>query len=542
MTEYNFQIDSAAVSDRGLSEKRPQNEDSFLEIAERGIFSVADGVGGAQAGEVASQMAMEILGEAFVNTQANSDAEEVMQIAITQANSSIYQMSRDLPQLSTMATTIVALHVSGNIATIGHVGDSRLYRLDGNGNLYRETQDHSVVEEEVRAGRMTPAQAANHPSRNVISRALGAEPTVEIDMKTIMFEPQTSFLLCSDGITRHVDDFEIRQLLLMGGTPTEICEELKKLCYERGAEDNLTAVVVRITKAVAPLSTPQNIPSAVIETEEQTVATPRVSDYQDEDFLLDVDENEIPTQNLVMPQAVEESNIPTAEYPTETPVENYVDETSAPVTSEISQEPAPVAAVEPIAPQPPVITGQSIVPDADLFAATEPEKPKGGGFIGKLFGALLWLLLGAAIGAGGFWYWTQMNKPAEIPPQLPVTVDPAEAAVTTFEKGRRTADDEPTKYIEANKSEVKNAEKLYLLGRAALLNHNFKEAETYFKDAQTQINEVSKGNQKTLKNDISLGLTIATSEAAQTEFKKQSPLNGSSTANTNSANTKANTP
>lgn len=541
MTEYNFQIDSAAVSDRGLSQKRPQNEDSFLEIAERGIFSVADGVGGAQAGEVASQMAMEILGEAFVNTQANSDAEELMQVAITQANSSIYQMSRDLPQLSTMATTIVALHVSGNIATIGHVGDSRLYRLDGNGNLYRETQDHSVVEEEVRAGRMTPAQAANHPSRNVISRALGAEPTVEIDMKTIMFEPQTSFLLCSDGITRHVDDFEIRQLLLMGGTPTEICEELKKLCYERGAEDNLTAIVVKISKAVAPVSAPQNIPSAVIETEEQTVATPRVSDYQDEDFLLDVDENDIPTQNLVMPQAVEESNIPTAEYPTETPVENYVEETSAPVMAQISQEPAPVAAVEPIAPQPAVITGQSIVPDADLFTETESEKPKSGGFIGKLFGALLWLLLGAAIGAGGFWYWTQMNKQAELPPQLPV-MDAAEAAVSTFEKGRRTADDEPTKYIEANKNEVKNAEKLYLLGRAALLNNSFKEAETYFKEAQTQLSEVHKSNQKTLKNDISLGLTIATSEAAQTEFKKQSLSNSSSSANANSANTKANTP
>ncbi|HMS42457.1 MAG TPA: protein phosphatase 2C domain-containing protein [Pyrinomonadaceae bacterium] len=542
MTEYNFQIDSAAVSDRGLSQKRPQNEDSFLEIAERGIFSVADGVGGAQAGEVASQMAMEILGEAFVNTQANSDAEELMQVAITQANSSIYQMSRDLPQLSTMATTIVALHVSGNIATIGHVGDSRLYRLDGNGNLYRETQDHSVVEEEVRAGRMTPAQAANHPSRNVISRALGAEPTVEIDMKTIMFEPQTSFLLCSDGITRHVDDFEIRQLLLMGGTPTEICEELKKLCYERGAEDNLTAIVVKISKAVAPVSAPQNIPSAVIETEEQTVATPRVSDYQDEDFLLDVDENDIPTQNLVMPQAVKEANIPTAEYPTETPVENYVEETSAPVMAQISQEPAPVAAVEPIAAQPPIITGQSIVPDADLFAETEPEKPKGGGFFGKLFGALLWLLLGAAIGAGGFWYWTQMNKQAEIPPQLPVAVDPAEAAVSTFEKSRRTADDEPTKYIEANKNEPPNAEKLYLLGRAALLNHNFSEAAKYFKEAQTQLSEVHKSNQKTLKNDINLGLAIATSEAAQTEFKKQSPLNSSSTANTNSANTKANTP
>src|SRR4051812_34796196 len=200
-TKTNFNVVSAAITDRGLSEKRPQNEDSFLELTERGVFAVADGVGGAQAGDVASQMAVEILGEAFVNSKPNSDAEDVMKAAIEQANASIFQMSHDLAQLSTMATTVVALHVAGNIATIGHVGDSRLYRLDGNGTLYRETQDHSVVEEEVRAGRMTPQQAATHPSRNVISRALGAEPTVEIDMKTIMFEPNTSFLLCSDGIT-----------------------------------------------------------------------------------------------------------------------------------------------------------------------------------------------------------------------------------------------------------------------------------------------------------------------------------------------------
>lgn len=94
-----------------------------------------------------------------------------MKIAIERANEAIFQMSHDLTQLSTMATTVVALHVAGNIATIGHVGDSRLYRLDPKGNLYRETQDHSVVEEEVRAGRMTAEQAVNHPSRNVISRA-----------------------------------------------------------------------------------------------------------------------------------------------------------------------------------------------------------------------------------------------------------------------------------------------------------------------------------------------------------------------------------
>ena len=94
---------------------------------------------------------MEILAEAFANLEENGDAEAMMKIAIERANEAIYQMSHDLPQLSTMATTVVALHLSGNIATIGHVGDSRIYRLDERGNIFRETQDHSMVEEEVRA-------------------------------------------------------------------------------------------------------------------------------------------------------------------------------------------------------------------------------------------------------------------------------------------------------------------------------------------------------------------------------------------------------
>src|SRR5215212_8481299 len=245
--ENNFNITAASVSDRGLSEKRPENEDSFLVLEERGLFAVADGVGGAQAGDVASQMAVEILGEAFANLREGGDVEDLMKLAIERANGAIFQMSHDLAQLSTMATTIVALQVTGNIATIGHVGDSRLYRLDGRGQLFRETQDHSVVEEEVRAGRMTPAQAANHPSRNVISRALGAEHQVEVDMKTIMIEPNTTFLLCSDGITRHIEDHEIRDLLLSMPVPSEICARMKEICYSRGAEDNLTAVIVKVS-------------------------------------------------------------------------------------------------------------------------------------------------------------------------------------------------------------------------------------------------------------------------------------------------------
>jgi serine/threonine protein phosphatase PrpC len=241
----NVQVGS--VSDRGLSEKRPLNEDSYLADAARGIFVVADGVGGAEAGEVASQTAVDVLNDAFRQKVADGeDVEDLMELAIQRANSSIHQMAQDHARFSMMATTVVALHLDGHRATIGHVGDSRLYRLTPDGNLRRETEDHSIVEEEVRAGRMTPEQAANHPSKNVISRALGAEESVEADMKVLEVEDGSAFLLCTDGITRHIPDGELRELLTSEGTPAQLCEEMKRRCYQRGAEDNLTAVVVQV--------------------------------------------------------------------------------------------------------------------------------------------------------------------------------------------------------------------------------------------------------------------------------------------------------
>ncbi|HKZ77602.1 MAG TPA: PP2C family serine/threonine-protein phosphatase [Pyrinomonadaceae bacterium] len=239
-------VASSAVSDRGLNERRPLNEDSFLADSERGIFAVADGVGGAEAGEVASQTAVEVLDEAFRHQVDGADIEDLMELSIQRANASIYQMAQEHARFSMMATTIVALHLKDNVATIGHVGDSRLYRLTPDGQLIRETEDHSVVEEEVRAGRMTPEQAANHPSKNVISRALGAEESVEVDLKTVEVAEGTEFLLCTDGITRHLSDDELRQLLVLNEDLDAVCAELKRRCYERGAEDNLTAVLVRV--------------------------------------------------------------------------------------------------------------------------------------------------------------------------------------------------------------------------------------------------------------------------------------------------------
>src|SRR5919106_1661087 len=241
-----LKVQSSALSDRGLNERRPLNEDAFLHDRERSIFAVADGVGGAEAGEVASQTAIEVLDEAFRHKIDGADVEDLMELAIQRANASIHQMAQEHAKFSMMATTIVALHVKGNVATFGHVGDSRLYRLAPDGQLHRETEDHSIVEEEVRAGRMTREQAANHPSKNVISRALGAEQGVEVDMKTMEVEEGTEFLLCTDGITRHVSDNEIRQLMVVTSNTDELCSELKRRCYDRGAEDNLTVIAVRV--------------------------------------------------------------------------------------------------------------------------------------------------------------------------------------------------------------------------------------------------------------------------------------------------------
>jgi PPM family protein phosphatase len=253
MRENTFPLEVASVTDRGLNERRPHNEDAMLADPAGGLFIVADGVGGAEAGEVASQTTVEVIGAAFRHRRPDDDVEDLLEIAIQRANDSVYRQSREQPHLSMMATTVVALHLDGTRATVGHVGDSRLYRLTPAGEIVRETEDHSVVEEEVRAGRMTAAQAANHPSRNVISRAVGAEPSVEVDLRAFEFEPGTIFVLCSDGITRHIPDEEIAAVVNNSPDLEEACAELKRLCFERGAEDNLTAVIVRAGGASASL-------------------------------------------------------------------------------------------------------------------------------------------------------------------------------------------------------------------------------------------------------------------------------------------------
>lgn len=525
MTENNFQIYSAAVSDRGLSKKRPQNEDSFLEMNECGLFAVADGVGGAQAGDVASQMAVEILSEAFVNLRENGDAEEMMRIAIERANESIYQMSHDLPQLSTMATTIVALHISGNIATIGHVGDSRLYRLDTNGNLNRETQDHSVVEEEVRAGRLTSEQAANHPSRNVISRAVGAESIVEVDMKTIMFEPNTTFLLCSDGITRHIDDSELRALLLSGDAPASVAQKMKEICYERGAEDNLTAVIAKITDSVAGHSAPgKSTPTA--EFEEPTVTTSRraaliVDNSPAKTSALE----EIPTGELLPPAPNESVN-------REITVPETVAAFSPPETIEKNRTIVKTETVEKNE-TPPVI-------EKEVENEVKSNRIDEGGseFLGKILSAAMWLILGGILGAGLYYLFLQNNRIRETP--VLSEMQTPDILYTSFENNRRNVDRNPQRFIAANGTPPDDAEGRYLLGRAYLLNNQFPEAQQMFLGAKNSLTEVGETNGKVLANDIEMGLIIAGVPSAQDEFKKASDSNNTGDGLQTNSNINAN--
>lgn len=435
MNDHAVKITAAAVSDRGLSEKRPLNEDSYLADSESHIFAVADGVGGAQAGEVASQTAMEVLEEAFRHQDDTTDIEDLMEIAIQRANTSIHSMAREHPKLAMMATTIVALHLDGRLATIGHVGDSRLYRLTPDGRIHRETTDHSVVEEEVRAGRMTAAQAAHHPSRNVISRALGAEDGVEVDMKTIEVTDGTSFLLCSDGITRHIPDNELRTLLAGSMGLEDVCGELKKRCYERGAEDNLTAVVVRVG---------DHVPVTIVEDDEPTIASARA--------------------------------VGTTSADGARPYQGDLDATIdalRPLNPVTSGEIAPSSAV--------------VLPRRDPAPLAAPPKR---GIFGTLALAILFLVILAGVGAAA--YFVGMYKQRELertradanPAPQTAAVDPE----ATFQNRVREVDRSPGA-MAARFATEKNGKPLdstdpefvYLYGRALLLSGKYPEAGAAFK-------------------------------------------------------------
>ena len=472
-----FQVQSAALTDRGLNERRPLNEDALLHDRERQIFAVADGVGGAEAGEVASQTAIEVLDEAFRHQTDGADIEDLMELAIQRANASIHQMAQEHAKFSMMATTIVALHLKGNVATFGHVGDSRLYRLTPDGQLHRETEDHSIVEEEVRAGRMTPEQAANHPSKNVISRALGAEPGVEVDMKTMEVEDGTEFLLCTDGITRHITDNELRQLMVVSDSLDELCGELKRRCFERGAEDNLTVVAIRVG--------------------EHLRANERLADLE-------------PT---ISPESERV-------YAVQSGNGSPADTTFMPA-SRIAF-PAPASQPAPVTPLP----GQPLNVGEPAVAARS-----GGGAGRALLFVLVLLLIGGAFYAGARFkeripFFASKIEPA--PAATPVVTAPPEEPFVKFERARRQVDQDPRAWLanDVGKEIVAagvqspldspNAEFLYLYGRANLLTGNTDEASKAFDAA---ISKSTSPANATIKKEAILGLSMISVRTQKDRWK-----------------------
>ena len=231
------------VTDRGLNPRRTRNEDNLLVLPERGLFLVADGVGGRRGGETASRTVVEVFRRVFSQPRFIDDHRAVLLSTIDLCNQKIFEGAQSNIDLEGMATTVAVVVVSGNIATVVHVGDSRVYRVDSQG-LVRLTEDHSEVSEALRAGRITEELAATHPKRNVINRALGADAEVEPDLIEIELDETTTLLLCTDGVTRHIDDAQLEDLLLSGRHPQTVCQIIRDRCYDGGAEDNLTAVVV----------------------------------------------------------------------------------------------------------------------------------------------------------------------------------------------------------------------------------------------------------------------------------------------------------
>jgi protein phosphatase len=238
--------DQAFRTDTGR--QRSENEDSLFVRAP--IFVVADGMGGAQAGEVASKAAA----DAFDRDLPEGPPERFLRATIEAANHRIHDLARADPSRAGMGTTITAaiVEAQGEEVSIGHVGDSRAYRLR-RGKLEQLTRDHSLVEEMRRKGQITDAQAEDHPQRSIITRALGPEPEVEVDVQTVPASPGDVFLLCSDGLTTMVSEERIAAILAGAGSMREAVRTLVDEANGAGGRDNITALAFRLGDAAAPL-------------------------------------------------------------------------------------------------------------------------------------------------------------------------------------------------------------------------------------------------------------------------------------------------
>jgi protein phosphatase len=235
-------VQVAGLTDPGRVRRR--NEDSF--VCKPPLFAVADGMGGAQAGEVASRLAAAAFHEYH---EADAlDPEARLRSIIQEANRRIYARASSDPHASGMGTTITAALVSGARVSVGHVGDSRAY-LFRDDKLEQLTEDHSLVADLVRSGRLTPEEAEVHPQRSVITRALGTDAAVTVDSFSVEAKPGDVYLLCSDGLTTMLSSSSVRTALSETSTLEEAARRLIGEANAAGGEDNVTVVLFAVEEA-----------------------------------------------------------------------------------------------------------------------------------------------------------------------------------------------------------------------------------------------------------------------------------------------------
>jgi protein phosphatase len=244
----DFAVTCAGRTDVGVI--RSGNEDNYLMVPDRGVYIVADGMGGHAAGEVASEMAVRIIARELGDLSSSTDsaAAERVRSSIMQANSAIFERTLSEQDKRGMGTTATAMVLLGGNYLIGQVGDSRAYILR-DGALTQVTKDHSYVQEQVDAGYLSPEEARTHPYSNVITRCVGANVDVAPDVYSGALRPGDVYLLASDGLTGMIEDEDLHRMMLRAVEPQQLADELVDEANRRGGLDNVTVIVIRVDGA-----------------------------------------------------------------------------------------------------------------------------------------------------------------------------------------------------------------------------------------------------------------------------------------------------
>jgi protein phosphatase len=249
---------TASLTDPGRV--RDHNEDCIESRPEIGLYVLADGMGGYNAGEVASGMATSLISDGLQETwigrdvarlgrdEAKALSERLIREQIARANSAIFTTSQNNPECAGMGTTLVVCLFFDNFLTVAHIGDSRLYRLRAEA-MEQVTRDHSLLQEQLDSGLITPEEAKLSQNKNLVTRALGIDPTVEPEVHVYETEPEDIYVLCSDGLSDMVEDEEIRlTLITLKTNPNLTVQQLVQAANDNGGRDNISAMLIRISE------------------------------------------------------------------------------------------------------------------------------------------------------------------------------------------------------------------------------------------------------------------------------------------------------